>query len=111
MESVLLSAGALSSLVLEGIKYILRKWVYKDPTYDFDPKFYRFALPLLNAVMPFVLVALGLQVTDPILTMTWQGIVRYLVLIALSSLVSILTNEVAIKPVKDYADLYKWKYK
>jgi uncharacterized membrane protein (UPF0182 family) len=111
MEGVLLSAGALSSLVLEGIKYILRKWVYKDPTYDFDPKFYRFAIPLLNAVMPFVLVLLGLPVTDPILSMTWQGGVRYLVLIALSSLVSILTNETVIRPVKDYADLYKWKYK
>jgi uncharacterized membrane protein (UPF0182 family) len=109
MDGVLLSAGALSSLVLEGIKYILRRWVYKDPSYDFDPKFYKFAIPLLNAVMPFVLVALGLQVNDPILTMTWQGIVRYLVLIALSSLVSLLTNEVAIRPMKDYVAEYEWQ--
>jgi ABC-type transport system involved in cytochrome bd biosynthesis fused ATPase/permease subunit len=108
MDVSLLSAGALSSLILEAIKYIVRNWVMKDLTYDFPPIFYKVSIPFLNALMPFALVFLGLQVTDPILTMTWQGVLKYLVLVVLNSLVSYVTNTVVIRPMKDYQEEYSF---
>jgi hypothetical protein len=99
----LVTSGALSSLLLEGVKFMFRKWIVKDDTYQFPAYFYTISLPLLNAVMPFVLVALGLQSADPILTMDVVGVVRYLVLVLLSSLISLTTNTVGLSPLKNYA--------
>jgi hypothetical protein len=109
MDVILLSPGPLSALLMEGIKYVLRNWILKDPNYDFPVKFYMLMIPLLNALMPFALVALGMPVTDPILTMTWQGVIKYLLLILLNTLVSLFTNTNAINPVTDYRKrlLYK----
>jgi ABC-type transport system involved in cytochrome bd biosynthesis fused ATPase/permease subunit len=96
-----LTPGALSALILEGIKWLIRK-IKKNPDYDFHPNFYRVLIPLLNAVMPFALLALGFPVVDPILAMTWVEILRYLIIVALGSIVSVVTNNSAIKPFKQY---------
>lgn len=98
----IISGGALSSFVLEGIKWLVRKFWVKDMTYDFPVAFYAIMIPLLNALAPFALLALGLPVVDPILAMTAVEIVRYLVVIALGSAISFATNTGVIKPIKEY---------
>lgn len=99
---IVVSSGALSSALLEGIKFLWRKFVVKDMAFDFPTWFYVLSLPLLNAVMPFVMVFLGVPVQDPILTMNLSGVARYLALILISSLVSLATNTTAIQPLRRY---------
>ena len=98
----LITAGALSSLVLEGIKLLVR-YFKKDVKFEFPIQFYVIMLPLLNAIAPFALFGLGITVLDPILGMTVVDVVRYLVLILLGSLISLTTNTVALSPLKAYA--------
>jgi len=101
MEEIL-SVGGLTAVLIEGIKIAWRKWVAKDPLYEFPTAFYTIALPLSNALMPFVLFFLGLQVESPVLTMGWQELLKYLGVIFLSSLVSLVAYTGDIKPLRDY---------
>lgn len=104
------SSSVLASLFMEAIKFIVRKWVVKDMTYDFPTKFYAVVLPFLNALMPFVLVyGLGVQSADPILTMDPLSIVRYLLLVLIASLGSVMVNTTGIRPLKDYREQLKFK--
>jgi len=103
MENVL-SAGSLSMATIELIKWIVRK-VTKNPNFVFEPTFYAVAIPLLNAVMPFVIVyVFGLPSTDPVLAMNLEGVLRYLLVVGVGSIISLGGYELAIKPMKGYAE-------
>lgn len=102
---MVITAGMLSALLLQVVKVVLRRWILKDPSYDFPVTFYGIMVPVLNAVMPFVMsYGLGMTMTDPILTMTWLGVVRYIVIVALGAAISVFTNSGVIKPIKNYAE-------
>lgn len=102
---ILLTSGGLASLFMEGIKVVVRM-ILKNPEYDFDPKFYLFMLPILNALTPFALVALGYPTNDPILSLDPVGVLKYILLIALSTLVSMFVNNTAISKFKQYRRTY-----
>ena len=72
-----ISVGALSTLVMEGIKTIIRLF---KPGYDLPAVFYVLAIPLVNALMPFVLVFMGLLSNDAILLMSLPEVGKYLLM-------------------------------
>ncbi len=90
MNEIVLTSGALASAVLQLIKFGWRKFVVKDPTYDFPKAFYAIMLPVLNALAPFALVFIGFPSTDPILSLDVRGVVLFVVRILVSSVVSIV---------------------
>jgi hypothetical protein len=95
----LITAGGLSSFLLELFKWLVRLW---KPDFDFPAKFYVVALPVLNfAVLP--LLAL-LSVEGYELPVDWQSWVLELIKVLLASLISLSTYTVAISPLKDHAD-------
>lgn len=100
----IITAGALSILIVEGLKWLIRK-IKKNPDFTFSAAFYALVIPVLNAVMPFVLVLIGLFSDDPILSMGWIPAIQYLVQIFLASLITFLGYNGAIKPLKDYSKL------
>ena len=93
----IITAGALTTLLVEFIKWVVRRF---NAGYDFPPIFYSVAVPVSNAVMPFVLFWLGVQTNSPILGMDWLGVVKYVLVIALSSLVSFIGYNTGVKPWK-----------
>ena len=103
-----ISVGVLSSFFLQLVKVASRKWIFKDPTYDFPVWFYGISLPLLNAVMPFFMVyVLAIPASDPVLTMDWLGIGRYLLLTLVSAGISVFTNTTVNQPIKAYLKAQK----
>lgn len=95
--SLVITAGALSSAVLQGIKMIWRKWVVKNPDYDFPVAFYAIMLPVLNALAPFGLVALGFPSDSPILSLDLPGVALYVVRVAIGALISMMAYDSAKK--------------
>lgn len=96
-----LSAGALSMAVLEGVKFLV-KYFKKDPNYSFPTWFYAIMLPVLNAVAPFALVAIGFPSDAPVLTLDLKGVILYVVRVAVASLVSLVAYNGGLKPLKTY---------
>lgn len=99
----IITAGGLTTLILEGIKILWRKFIAKDMSYDFPVAFYTISIPLLNALMPFVIFWLGFTVESPVLGMTLIELVRYLLGILLGSLVSLVGYTAGVKPLKEYS--------
>lgn len=100
-NSITLTAGALSAAVLQLIKIAYRKWIAKDPNFDFSFAFYAIMLPVLNALAPFALVAIGFPSADPVLGMSWQGVVLYVIRVAIGAIVSMMAYDTTNK-LNDY---------
>jgi len=101
--SVALSASTLTMLLFELAKFVVAK-LTKKPDFNFEPIVFAVGVPVLNALMPFFLVyVLGVTVTDPILSYTVVGVLRYAVIVALQSVASFLGYDQGIKPLKEYA--------
>lgn len=97
-----LTAAVLSMIVLEGIKQFYKRVIKKNVNYVFPDWIYWLGLPLLNAVAPFGLVAIGIPSTDPVLTMTAVGVVQYLFRVCLAAVGSSISYTAGLKPLKDY---------
>jgi hypothetical protein len=104
-----ITAGGLTTLLVELIKWLWRKYIVKDTTYDFPTIFYLVFLPVSNALMPFFMVWLGVQTTNPLAGMSLEEIAKYLVGIILASLISLVTYAVGVKPLKDKNKVMKAK--
>jgi hypothetical protein len=92
-NSITLTSGALSAAVLQVVKMVWRKWVIKNPNYDFPFAFYAIMLPVLNALAPFALVAIGFPSADPVLGMNWQGVLLYVVRVGIGAVVSMMAYD------------------
>jgi hypothetical protein len=95
-----ITAGALGSLILEAVKWIIRK-VKKDSTYDFTKAFYSVMLPVLTYLSQPLLAFLSVQ--EYVLPSDWLGWAQQLVVVALSSLASVLVYNATLKPFKEYS--------
>jgi len=99
---ITLESGALVMLFLEAIKQLIKRFG-KDPEFNFSPMFYAIVVPVLNCLVPFLLVyGLGQSSDSPILDMNLTGIIRYVVSVGLASLISFMGYAVGIKPLKEY---------
>lgn len=99
MEDILINGG-LAMLILEGVKFLLRRFIFKNPAYDFPQAFYLIAIPVLNVLCVPLLVLMG--VTGVSMPTDWIGWIRSAVLILVSSLVSVLFYSQGVKKLKEY---------
>jgi hypothetical protein len=100
------TTGAVSMLLMEGIKWLI-KVIGKKPDFGFPPALYYIGIPVLNALVPFALVWLGMEVTAPTLGMTGLEIVKYIVLTVVSSVISLVGYTDGIAPLKAKTKLMK----
>lgn len=99
-----ITVGAVSMLLMEGVKWLIQV-VGKKPDFGFPPALYYIGIPVLNAVVPFALVWLGMNITAPTLGMTGLEIVKYIVLTIVSSVISLVGYTDGIAPLKAKAKL------
>ena len=99
-----LTAGGLSALLLEGVKWVIR-YFKKDSVFDFAPSFYLVAIPVLNFLMVIPFAFLGME--GAVMPVDWIEFVRSVVVIALSSLTSVIVYRNGIKPLKEYGREYE----
>lgn len=59
LGDVYLDIPILASLLLDGFKYIVRRWVVQDMNFEFDLKLYGILLPLAQLLAAPILVAVG----------------------------------------------------
>ncbi len=109
METIL-TAGALTALVMELIKWVIKQYriyVLKNTEpFDFVPLFYKISVPVLNALMPFALFWLGIAVESPVLSMAPLALLKYVIVVALSSVVSQGSYNLGVKPLKEYTKYF-----
>lgn len=100
MFETIVTAGGFSSALLEGIKFLWRKFVVKNMLYDFPKWFYLVSLPVLNfAVVPLLALIGFAGFSWPTDWVIWlQNLVQILV----GSVISVVTYQAAIKPVETY---------
>lgn len=97
---VIISSGGLSALILEGVKLFWRRVIVKNPAYDFPAGFYAVAIPVMNVLVIPLLALLGMS--DYSMPTDWLSWLRSIVVVLLSSLISLLTYDAGIKPLKTY---------
>ena len=98
---LVITAGGLSTLLLEGVKLVLRQWILKDATFDFPAKFYVVAIPVLNVLAIPVLALLGVE--GSVLPTDWLGFARTVVLVLIASLITLVGYSTGVQPLKAYA--------
>lgn len=92
-------SGALASATLELIKLIVRQ-AMGNPTYDFPKWAYMVAVPLINLGLQPLLAFLGFA--GFVMPTDWAGLARQAITLLISSLVSLGTYKLSIKPLKEY---------
>ncbi len=97
-----LSASLLTTLSLELVKLIWRKWVIKMPDFDFPPVFYELMLPFLSALWSIVLGLIGWA--DPVV-FEWQALLQWAITIVVSMALYYLT----LKPFNTYTKSFDAK--
>lgn len=100
MVGTAVGIGVFSSLVLEGLKWLFRKWVVKDMEYDFPEWVYIIGIPALNILLIPVLAFFGFE--EYVMPTDWLGWVRQVVLAVISALATLGTYNVSLKPLKVY---------
>ena len=99
---IVLEAGVLSMLLLELVKWLIG-YFKKIPNYNFQPWVFTVFVPVLNVLMPFVMVyGLGMPSDAPVLTMSFVGVVQYVVGVAISSVATLFAYSSGLKPLKEY---------
>ena len=93
----IITVGGVASLILEGIKWIVRK-IMGNMEYDFPAWVYTLSLPVLAFFVQPLLVWLGVLPAEPIVW-DWQLLVK----VILESLIAVVTYTAGIKPLKEYA--------
>ena len=96
-----LTPGSLSALLIELLKFIWRKYVIKNPEYDFPTAFYGIVIPVLNVLVVPLLYFLGVSGYD--LPTDWAGWGVMVIRILVASLISVFVYKGGIKPLKDYS--------
>jgi hypothetical protein len=100
ITSNIITGPVLAMLVLDGIKWVVRKFM-KDPAYEFSTTFYYVMLPVLNILAPYGLFALGLSVLP---TYSWETLVQMVGIVVLESLITLGAYNITLKPFKEYRD-------
>jgi len=97
--AITITAGGLTTLIIEGIKYVYRR-ITKKPDYDFPAYFYTIAIPAMNlAVVP--LLAL-MTVEGYEMPVDWMGFARSILLTVVASLISLVGYTTGLKPLQSY---------
>jgi fatty-acid desaturase len=103
--SDVLSPAALGMLMLEALKELWRKFVAKDPFYEFPPKVLAVLLVTLTYLAVPLLALLG--VGDYQLPTDWVDFVRQLVVTILTAIVASALYVTGLRPFRMYAREYR----
>ena len=98
---LVITAGGLSTLLLEGVKLVLRQWILKDATFDFPAKFYGVAIPVLNVLVLPLLAILGVE--GSAMPTDWLSFARTAVFVLIASLITLVGYSTGVQPLKAYA--------
>ena len=96
-----LTIGALSALILEGLKWVVRKFVVKDMEYDFPAWIYAALLAALNVLLIPVMAFLGQGEYQ--MPTNW---IQWVLDVLLAVLGSLGTYTLALRPLKTYRKTY-----
>lgn len=96
---IYISAPLLTTLLIEVIKFVVRKWIMKKPDFDFAPIFYDLTIPFFNLLWG---IALGYAGFGPMVTFTWQSLLNW----AIAIVVTLVLYNAGIKPLKEYGKEY-----
>jgi len=107
LELGIVTAGAAASLILQGIKYLWRKWVAKDMLYEFPAWFYAITLPVLNIAVIPLLFLIGFS--GFAMPTDWKAWLMGLLQIFVQSLVSFFIYNTSIKPFNMYREALRAK--
>lgn len=95
----ILDQAGLGTLLLEGIKYLVRL-LLKNPEYNFPKSFYLIFLPVANVIAGVILAFLGVSGYE--YPTDWLAWVKGLVVVLISSLISVLIYNQGLRPLKEY---------
>lgn len=98
---LVITAGGLSTLLLEGVKLILRQFILRDATFDFSEKFYLVAIPVLNVLVIPLLAILGAE--GAVMPTDWLSFGRTAVFVLIASLITLVGYNTGVQPLKQYA--------
>ncbi len=98
---LVITAGGLSTLLLEGVKVIVRRFIVKDATFDFPAKFYGVAIPVLNVLVVPLLAILGVEGST--FPTDWVSFIRTAVFVLIASLITLVGYNTGVQPLKQYA--------
>jgi hypothetical protein len=94
------TAGGVSALVLQGIKWLWRKFVAKDMQYEFPAWFYLVSVPILNiAVVPLLALVGFVGFTMPTDWVVW---IQNIIQIFIGSLISTFAYNNVVAPFNAY---------
>lgn len=103
--SDVLTPAALGMMLLEGLKELWRKFVAKDPFYEFPPKVLAVLLVAFTYLAVPLLALLG--VGEYQLPTDWVEFARGLVVAILTAIVSSALYVVGLRPFRMFAREYK----
>ena len=104
MLETVITAGGLSMLLLEGVKYLIR--LFKGQEFSFPAKFYLVALPVLNVLVIPALAWLGMG--GFVMPTDWMLWAKDALIVLLASLVSVGGYENTLAPFKAYREELKY---
>jgi len=100
MFETIITAGGASSLILQGVKWLWRKFIAKDMQYEFPAWFYVLSIPVLNILVVPLLALVGfVGFTMPT---DWTGWIRNILQVLIGTAISFFTYNTAIKPLNEY---------
>ena len=94
-----ITAGGLTTLIIEGIKYAYRK-ITKKPEYDFPGYFYIVAVPAMNLAVIPLLALMGVE--GFVMPTNWVLFGRAILLTVVASLISLSGYTIGLKPLQSY---------
>ena len=100
--AITISAGGLTTLIIEGIKYAYRR-ITKKPDYDFPGYFYIIAIPAMNLAVIPLLALMGVE--GYALPTNWVLFGRTILLTVVASLISLSGYTVGLKPLQSYRNM------
>jgi hypothetical protein len=100
--TITISAGGLTTLIIEGFKWIYRK-VTKKPDYSFPAYFYTVAIPALNLAVIPLLALMGVE--GFAMPTSWVLFGRAILLTVVASLISLTGYTVGLKPLQSYRNM------
>lgn len=102
IELQFITSAGLAVLLLEGVKWVIRKLILKNPEFDFSEKFYLIMTPVMTYLAGPLLALLAVGTyTFPT---DWLSFGQQFLVVILNSLFTTLIYNTSLKPLKDYAE-------
>lgn len=93
------SAGVVATAFLELLKWVLRKFVFKDMSYDFPKWAYVIGVPTVSALVVPLLALIGFE--GYVMPTDWVMFVQNVVMVLVASAVSLVSYG-GVKSLKAY---------